>query len=492
MKFHTYLLGNFRPYRFEKTDLLTALIMFFATTVLYTLTMTPSVSAGDSGELMVAMQFLGIAHAPGYPLHSFMGKLFTFLPIHNVAWRATFFSAFCGGLTIYFTVLVMIKIIMSSGANRAFALAASVLGAFAFAISETMWSQAIMCEVYTMSSVFHPVLLLILLSWFDEIHTHAHDDIPFLGERYLIAYSFIFGVALTGHQTGLLTGVYAFAFIVYTLYVYVFEPRKLSSKAAWGGFLMVCWLAVWLLFTGATYYYFIVRLESSLYLKNNVYYGMGGFFAGNLLILLPYLYFRFIAPEQADPTNYLQKGYFTVVKMMFAAYIGWFILMYMYIRSHGNPPINWMGINEASEIWGKMGKTWNAVYRKQYGRMGKLPTTLHNLSMQLKLLFTGIHGSQYSVPVYLIGFLGLVQLFRRFKLMFATILLMLISYNLLLTLNLGFNFEKRDMSFVGVFFIFSYFTLGITIALGFQFLFETIGSLFGVKNQTPVSSQETT
>jgi len=451
--------------------------MFVCALVLYTATLTPSVSAGDNGELTTAMFFLGIAHAPGYPLHSFIGKLATFLPIHNVGWRSNFFSAICGALTIYFSVLVFIKLLLSFSASKTAARLSAFFGGAVFMLNNTLWSQAVFCEVYTLSAVFFPVHMLILLSWFDAVLAHKNDEIPYFGERYLAAFSFLFGVALTGHQTALVTGAYAAVFILFVLVTVVIVPRKLTRPQMFHGIVLLIWGVISLAIAARFYQYYIVRLHSNLYVKDNVMLGMGGFITGNIMFLLPWLYYRFIAPDSADPVNYFQRGYFVIAKMILAAYLGWIILFYMFIRSHGSPPINWMGINEAKEYWLKIGKLWNAVYRKQYGDMGKLPPVLFNRVTQFRLLFTGIHADQYTLPIYCIAVLGFVQLFRRYRLMFFTLLFMLVSYNGLLTLNLRYNFERRDMFFVSVFFIFSYFSIAIAVTSGIHFLFEMSGKI---------------
>lgn len=51
---------------------------------------------GDSGELIISAYQLSIAHPPGYPLFTILGKIFTFLPFGSVAWRVNLMSALCG------------------------------------------------------------------------------------------------------------------------------------------------------------------------------------------------------------------------------------------------------------------------------------------------------------------------------------------------------------------------------------------------------------
>src|SRR5437762_3568284 len=61
----------------------------------YVSTLHPTVAGGDSGELTVVAATLGVAHPPGYPLHTLLAKLFTFIPHGSIAWRVNLLSAAC-------------------------------------------------------------------------------------------------------------------------------------------------------------------------------------------------------------------------------------------------------------------------------------------------------------------------------------------------------------------------------------------------------------
>src|SRR5262249_1300227 len=57
------------------------------------LTMAPTVTLVDSGELIVASAALGVAHPPGFPLYCILAHLASFLPLGSVARRVNFASA---------------------------------------------------------------------------------------------------------------------------------------------------------------------------------------------------------------------------------------------------------------------------------------------------------------------------------------------------------------------------------------------------------------
>src|SRR5262245_48960660 len=79
----------------ERPALPWALGLFTVALVTYALTLYRTVPGGDSGELILAAQTLGVAHPPGYPLFTMLGKLFSLLPFSTIAWRINLLSAVC-------------------------------------------------------------------------------------------------------------------------------------------------------------------------------------------------------------------------------------------------------------------------------------------------------------------------------------------------------------------------------------------------------------
>jgi hypothetical protein len=60
---------------------------------------SPTVYAGDSSLFSAASYHLGTAHPPAYPLLVALGKIFTFFPFGNIAFKTNLMSAFFGALT---------------------------------------------------------------------------------------------------------------------------------------------------------------------------------------------------------------------------------------------------------------------------------------------------------------------------------------------------------------------------------------------------------
>lgn len=113
--------------------------------LVYGLTASRSVMLGDDGIFIMAAYTLGMAHPPGYPLHTALGWLFTQLPLSTVEWRVHFLSGCLGALTCSMLWLLVRRLTQSSVGAWAAALGLGLSGVF--------WSQAIIAKsVYTLNT----------------------------------------------------------------------------------------------------------------------------------------------------------------------------------------------------------------------------------------------------------------------------------------------------------------------------------------------------
>jgi len=137
--------------------------------LIYSLTIAPSVTFIDSGELISVSRFLGIAHPTGYPLYTLLGRLFTFFGGNRPAVAMNFMSSFFSAAASLLLGVVVYRALGGSGKvpgglrpDRTRALVA-VMGGFLFAFSRTMWQVSTETEVYSLAALF--TVLLLLLSW---------------------------------------------------------------------------------------------------------------------------------------------------------------------------------------------------------------------------------------------------------------------------------------------------------------------------------------
>lgn len=140
-------------------DGLLAAGLYVVTLAFYVQMLAPSVATlfDDSLEFPLVSYELGIAHPTGYPLYVLLGKLFTLGPWRNVAWSVNLLSAVAGALTIALVYAVARELTRRR--------LPALLGAVALAVSPVFWSQAIIAEVYTLTSAFVAMLLWLALRW---------------------------------------------------------------------------------------------------------------------------------------------------------------------------------------------------------------------------------------------------------------------------------------------------------------------------------------
>ena len=98
------------PARYNTDRLLGICSLFFSLLFLYVWSSPPSVVFEDDGFFIMAAHHLGVAHPPGFPLHTLLGKIFTYIPIGTIAFRVHVLSAVCGAGTavcIYHIVKIL-------------------------------------------------------------------------------------------------------------------------------------------------------------------------------------------------------------------------------------------------------------------------------------------------------------------------------------------------------------------------------------------------
>ncbi len=152
----------------------------------YLRTLAPTVMWYDMGEFASAAYVLGVAHNTGYPLLLLLGKLFTWLPFGEVAYRVNLMSAVFGALTVAAVYLLAFELT----ARRS----AAALAALALAFSSTLWSNATWVTSYNLNAFLTAWILLLLARW-------LRTPQP----AYLRACCLLLGLGLGNHRLILVT-----------------------------------------------------------------------------------------------------------------------------------------------------------------------------------------------------------------------------------------------------------------------------------------------
>ena len=231
-------IGNFYKMNFKKINNLVGWGVFLIATIVYFLTMEPTVSWWDCGEYISTANKLQVGHPPGAPTFQLIGRFFTlfaFGDVTKVAMMVNVMSCLCSSFTILFlfwTISMLAqKIWMRDGEkasdnNKLAVLAASAIGALAFTFTDSFWFNAVEGEVYAMSSLLTAITFWAILKWEQVSEEPNHY-------RWLIFIAYIIGLSIGVHLLNLLT-IPAITYIVY------FKKYKFSWKGfIWSGIIAI-------------------------------------------------------------------------------------------------------------------------------------------------------------------------------------------------------------------------------------------------------------
>jgi hypothetical protein len=175
--------GTTRSSRPDLESWIVALAIAGIVGTLYFLTAARDIVVGDTGELITAAVSLGVAHPPGYPLFTMLGHLFSLVPLNSIPFRVNLLGVVCGTLTtcvIFFTAFRLTR-------SR---LAGAVAALF-FAVNPTFWAWSLVAEVFPLNNLLAALLIYFLVLWQEQAERTG----------FLVAASFVSGLALTNHHT---------------------------------------------------------------------------------------------------------------------------------------------------------------------------------------------------------------------------------------------------------------------------------------------------
>lgn len=185
----------------------------------YVATLHPAVAGGDSGEVITVARVLGVAHPPGYPLHTLLARLTALLPAGTFAWRVNLLSALCDAGA---AVLLFRATSLWSGS-----LAAGVLAAGVFAFSPLIWPYATTAEVFALNNLFVAGLLALSARAVIERETAGATS-----TRTLYVAAFWLGLGFSNHHTLVFFGVPFGVFLLVMAGRRAMAPRFMLGLAA--------------------------------------------------------------------------------------------------------------------------------------------------------------------------------------------------------------------------------------------------------------------
>jgi hypothetical protein len=247
-----------------------ALLLFTVCFTLYYATLAPTITwehdGVDSGELITAANTLGIAHPPGYPLYVLLGKLFTLLPVGDIAYRVNLMSAFFAAASVTLVYLTAL-LLHPQNTNTVSSVIIAATSALLFAFSQTFWSQAIIAEVYSLNA-FLVALMVYLVTIFQYTGKNKLLWIVFLTlglslGNHLSAFLFLPGMLFLVLRKGRPTpksclGMAGFFLLGLSIYLYLPVRAAQSPPINWGN--PHTWSAFWWTVSGTIYSGYVFAL----------------------------------------------------------------------------------------------------------------------------------------------------------------------------------------------------------------------------------------
>jgi hypothetical protein len=298
-------------------------ITFLAALILYSVTISPTASFWDAGEFIAVANGLQVTHPPGAPFYLLVGRLFSmFMPPMYVALSINFLSATASALTVMFLYLIIVRLVREwkghpdeyDTIDLVGMYGGALIGAFAFAVTDSFWFSAVEAEVYALSMFFTSIVTWLALKWSE----HADDP---GNERWLVIIAYMFGLATGVHLLNLL------ALFFVTLIIY-FRTRKveLLSLLAAGVLAVISFFAV--------YPFTIVTLPDMMDDISHATYGLIG----------PVLYIILIGGILGAAIYWTHQNKHRTANIVLISYamilIGYSSYALVFIRSMADPPID--------------------------------------------------------------------------------------------------------------------------------------------------------
>ena len=195
--------------------LILPLLVLILSGLIYLLTLSPTVSWIDSGELSVVCYTLGIAHPTGYPLYTLIGRVFSLIPIGTLIFRFNLLSLLFisfSGLILFFLFLNIFELLFSE-VKRNLRYYLSLISALIFSFTPTLWSQATSNEVYALNFILTSLLLYLLVMQFK----HRVADKLNKAEKLSYLFFFLYGLSFGNHLSIFLL-LPGFLFLLFVIY----------------------------------------------------------------------------------------------------------------------------------------------------------------------------------------------------------------------------------------------------------------------------------
>jgi tetratricopeptide (TPR) repeat protein len=450
---------------FDKTNVLLAGLVFLVSFVVYALTVQRSLSFWDCGEFIACSYILGIPHPPGTPLFVLLGRLASLIPfVEDISYRINYMSVISSAFTAMFSYLLTVKVVgyffnsgEKTGLNRYIAYIGGLAGGFFVAFGRTNWGNSVEAEVYGLALALSVMIVWLTLRYFEQRGTMAAVKTTIV----------VFYLAMLG------IGIHMTVFLVVPSCALFFILRKEAEPRDWAilcGFIILELLLI-ILFCdgrgGPTIFYlvsFLAGLVMLVLLYRKINWALVIAIGSVSIIMLSFTQYMIVTPVAFGLLIVLailseKRGWNlewkTALAIVFIAFIGMSVHLFIPIRSASNPRIDENNPSRSASVF------FNYLDRKQYGQTSMVDRMFHRrgawsnqLGRHAHMGFWSYFEEQYSpggwlflFPFFVLGLIGLITAIKKrlqVGLPFLTLLLVC-SVGLVLYMNFadGTKYDPR-------------------------------------------------
>jgi len=199
----------------NKTKLIYQILAFVIPFIAYIITLAPTVTFIDAGELTTVCAKLGVAHPTGYPLFTVIGHLFSLLPTGSIVYSLNLMCAVISSFTvvIFFNLMVFIftKLKLNDDTSET-SISENIIynvsfgAALVLAFSKTFWDTSNAIEVYSLHTLFIVTNIYLFLKACNVTSVDSKENLVFR-EKYWLIFSFVLGLSFGNHLTTIFLSV---------------------------------------------------------------------------------------------------------------------------------------------------------------------------------------------------------------------------------------------------------------------------------------------
>jgi hypothetical protein len=199
--------------------LFAAIVTIFVGIILL-ITVQPSVSFWDCGEVAAAAYSMQVPHPPGSPFFTLVGRIFSMLPTaENIGLRINYLSIVANCFTVLFLYLSIVKLIENYRSkeyqNKKDAIITFIsasIGALAFGFSHSFWFNGTETEIYAANTLNFAAIIYLGLLWNER--SNESDSM-----KYILLITYLIGISTAVRTFGILTIVTIVMIIMFKKYV---------------------------------------------------------------------------------------------------------------------------------------------------------------------------------------------------------------------------------------------------------------------------------